>query len=163
MRLPILLGDDPQLRKKAAAVTTEEFAQDSFQAAIDDLFETMQVADGIGLAAPQVGIAKQIVIVTVGNTPLCLINPVITQRSKEIRLGEEGCLSFPGLFGKVARSVSIEVEFLDRHGKKQQLNVKHLDARVIQHEMDHLVGILLPDRLKEKVKAPEEAYAGRSL
>ena len=163
MQLPILLGDDPRLRQKAAAVTTQEFTHDSFQATVDDLFDSMQQADGLGLAAPQVGLAKQLIIVTVGNTPHCLINPIITSRSKEIRLGEEGCLSFPGLFGKVARAVSIEVSYLDRHGKKQQLKVNHMDARVIQHELDHLVGILLPDRLKEKVKAPEEAFAGRSL
>ena len=138
----------------------------SFQQEIDELIETMEAKDGLGLAAPQVGVSKQVVIVSLQGVPQCLINPEITVRSKELILGEEGCLSFPGLFGDVTRHQSVEVTALNRDCKQQTIKAQDMDARAIQHELDHLVGILLPDRLKEKPNARAKkdlAIAGKSL
>lgn len=163
MKLPILIGSDPRLRKAAAKVTAEELASSQMQEFIDELIPTMQTADGIGLAAPQVGISSQIIIVVQDDTPMCLVNPSFKPLSDQRELGEEGCLSFPGLFGKVARFKSITVTALDRHGKQLSFEAYDLNARVIQHEIDHLNGVLLPDRLKEKEEAPEASVARRSL
>lgn len=169
MKRAILIGDDPRLRQKAAEVAVSELTTPEMQATIDDLFETMEIADGLGLAAPQVGISKRMAIVVLEDNsagikgPICLVNPVITNTSKERELGEEGCLSFPGLFGKVARFKTISVKALDRSGAALAFECSDMDARVIQHELDHLNGVLLPDRLKEKERAPESKSKGRSL
>lgn len=159
----VLIGNNRRLRKKAAPVEPRTLKTPHTQTLIDDLFETMESADGLGLAAPQVGVSKRIIIVMQGQNSTCLINPRITRASKELRLGDEGCLSFPGLFGKVARHKWINVQALDRDGKELKFRAQDFDARVIQHEIDHLNGILLPDRLKEKISAPEAAYIGKRL
>lgn len=162
----VLIGDQPALRKKAAPVDVQEISDPNFQQAIDELIETMEVKDGLGLAAPQIGISKQIVIVSLQNKARCLINPKITVKSKEVTTGEEGCLSFPGLFGDVTRHESVEVKALDRDGKEQTISAQDLGARTIQHELDHLAGILLPDRLKEQPSPRAKkklAVAGKSL
>ena len=151
------------LRQKAAQLTAQDLRNADTQLLIDELFETMLVADGLGLAAPQVGVSKRFIIVMQDSTPTCLVNPSFTPTTKERELGEEGCLSFPGLYGKVARFKSIHVLALDRNGNPVELNVSDMNARVIQHEIDHLNGILLPDRLKEKESAPEAAFAGKPL
>jgi peptide deformylase len=163
MKLRILIGDDPRLRQKAVPLQASELSDMDLQATIDDLHETMEVADGLGLAAPQVGISKRMVIVVQGKTAICLVNPEFKPAGPERELGEEGCLSFPGLFGKVARFKQISVTALDRAGKPLNFTCQDMDARVIQHEIDHLDGILLPDRLKEKETAPAAKSDGRSL
>jgi peptide deformylase len=120
---------------------------------IRDMFETMYACHGIGLAANQVGIEKRIVVVDVsfkeGNKipPLALVNPKILNYSKKIWSAEEGCLSFPGFFEKVSRSVSIEVEYYDINGKKQRIIAEGLLARVLQHEIDHINGISFVKRM----------------
>jgi len=164
MKRQILMGDNPLLRKTSALVQPEELSSDQLQNTIDGLFDSMEQADGLGLAAPQVDIQKRFVIVVLDNQARCLVNPQITQTSKERVLGEEGCLSFPGLFGQVARYKSVTVSALDRHGKSLSLALSDLNARVVQHELDHLDGILLPDRLAEKVEPGLELQvAGRPL
>ena len=163
MKRAILLGNDPKLRRKADAVDPAELQSQDTQQRIDELFEIMLTADGLGLAAPQVGESKRLIIVMQDSTPTCLVNPSFTPTSQERELGEEGCLSFPGLYGKVARYKHISVSALDRHGKQIKLNVSDMNARVIQHEIDHLNGVLLPDRLKEKESAPEAVTAGKTL
>jgi len=170
MKRPILIGNDLRLRQKSADVNLDELRLPEMQLTIDDLFETMESADGLGLAAPQVGLSKRMAIVvleknnTAGiNGAICLVNPEIVKTGKERELGEEGCLSFPGLFGKVARFKEISVTAFDREGNKLAFDCTDMDARVIQHELDHLNGTLLPDRLKEKEEAPESKSRGRSL
>lgn len=121
---------------------------------VRDMFETMYAHNGIGLAANQVGINKRIVVVDISLKgekkvlPIALINPEITYQSKKKQIAEEGCLSFPGFFDKISRSVSIEVEYYDINGKKQKILAEGLLARVLQHEIDHINGITFIERMK---------------
>ncbi len=121
---------------------------------VRDMFETMYAHNGIGLAANQVGINKRIVVVDISLKgekkvlPIALINPIITYQSKKKQIAEEGCLSFPGFFDKISRSVSIEVEYYDINGKKQKILAEGLLARVLQHEIDHINGITFIERMK---------------
>ncbi len=113
---------------------------------------TMQKAHGIGIAAPQVGIDLRMFIVTLSyeggvETVMTMINPNILEFSKETNIEEEGCLSLPGVFGNVERSSAITVEFLDLEGSKHFLELQGLNARVVQHENDHINGVLFIDKL----------------
>ena len=136
---------DPVLRRKASPV---EAVTPEIRRLIDQMIETMYHDLGIGLAAPQVGISLRLIVVDDerGGGPMALINPVITASRGEIA-GEEGCLSLPGIFGEVARAEWVEVDALDREGRKKRLEARGLLARVIQHEIDHLDGVLFIDRL----------------
>lgn len=153
MRRNILIGSDPRLRTKAPAVGQEQLGSVQTQDLIDDLIDMTEDLDGLGIAAPQVGASVRIVVAVQGRSNVVLVNPRIVQRSRETMLGEEGCLSFPGLFGKVSRSRAIDVQALDRNGAVIKLHAENIDARVIQHEIDHLDGVVLPDRLAEQSKA----------
>jgi peptide deformylase len=115
---------------------------------LTNMYDTMLDADGVGLAAPQVGIAKQIAIVDIGdeNELIELINPIMIDSSGE-QLGPEGCLSFPGLFGDVKRAEYIKVRAQNRRGKKYIIEADGYLARAIQHEMDHLKGILFTSKV----------------
>lgn len=113
---------------------------------LDDLAETMYEAPGVGLAAPQVGILKRVIVVDVGEGLVELINPeVVAASGKDI--GPEGCLSVPGLQGEVPRATDITVWGLDRHGKKIEIKAKDFFARALQHEIDHLDGIIFVDKV----------------
>ncbi len=146
--LELQIDDAPILRQKAAAV---ERIDDDLLQLIEDMFETMYAVEGIGLAAPQVGILQRVIIVDIEahfcEYPLiALINPVITEAIGE-ELGEEGCLSLPGRRGIVRRAMEVTVEGMLPNGKKIKFNADSLMARVVQHEIDHLNGILFIDRL----------------
>jgi peptide deformylase len=137
----------PVLRQHSAAVRTVD---DEVRRLVDDLFETMRAAKGVGLASNQIGVARRIAVVDVGDEdppPLVLINPVILERSDEVETAEEGCLSIPEIFGDVARPARVVVEALDRAGKKFRAEAHGYKARAIQHEIDHLDGILFLDHL----------------
>jgi len=119
---------------------------------IPEFVETMYVKDGVGLAAPQVGINQRIIAVDptrgqIKGELLVLINPVITEKSEEMMDGKEGCLSFPGLDAEVPRHKKITVSALDAEGREQIIEAEGYKARIIQHEIDHLDGILLVDRM----------------
>ena len=117
---------------------------------VDDLFETMRAARGVGLAANQIGVARRVAVVDVGEDdppPLVLINPVIVERAEEVETAEEGCLSIPEIYGDVERRAHIVVEALDRDGQTYRTAVLGYKARAIQHEIDHLDGILFLDHL----------------
>jgi peptide deformylase len=162
---------DPILRQKAAPVAE---VTPEVQRIIADMVETMYHQVGIGLAAPQVGIPIRLILVDDGSRgPRAFINPAILERRGSIR-GEEGCLSIPGIFGEVERSEWIRVEATDAEGQLIAFEARGLQARVIQHEMDHLDGVLfidrLPpvtrDRIKKKIQkeglpaeAPHHAFA----
>jgi peptide deformylase len=136
-----LLGS-PVLRQKAAPVARVD---DEVRRLVDDLFETMRAAHGVGLAANQVGVARRVAVVDVGEDdppPLVLINPVIVERAAELETAEEGCLSIPDLFGEVERPARVVVEALDRDGRPYRAEAQGYKARAIQHEIDHLDGIL---------------------
>ena len=112
-----------------------------------DTKETMEVKDGLGLAAPQVNCELAFCIVSVDGKIECLCNPRVTSLSKKTETGEEGCLSFPGIFIKIPRSVEIEVEYQDLGGIKRKLKAKDLLARTLQHEIDHLKGSTFLEKL----------------
>ena len=137
---------DPILKKKAEAVT--DFGTDS-QKLFDDMIETMYQEDGVGIAAPQVGISKRIFIASPSMTrgeEYVFINPEIAD-AKGRELGLEGCLSLPGISGEIPRAKIIKFRALDRNGNPVEMEVKDFFARIIQHELDHLNGILLIDRV----------------
>lgn len=140
------LGDDPILRQKAAPVSEVD---DELRRLIDDLFETMRAAEGVGLAASQVGVAARVFVMDVGDPEFgarAFVNPVIVERSGHVT-GEEGCLSLPGLSAEVERAARVVVEGLDERGQPVRLEAQDLASRCIQHEIDHLDGILFIDRV----------------
>lgn len=144
--LPILQYPDPRLRKKAAPVTE---VTDAIRTLIDDMIETMYDDHGVGLAATQVNVHLRVLVMDVTDThdgPICLINPEIISTSDTID-SEEGCLSVPGIFNKVKRHRSIQLKALDRQGNPIEIKSDNFLALCIQHEMDHLEGILFIDRL----------------
>jgi peptide deformylase len=144
---PLHLLGSPVLRQRAANV---ERVDDDVRRLVDELFETMRAAKGVGLAANQIGIARRVAVVDVGDDdppPLVLINPVIVARGADRDTSEEGCLSIPEIFGEVDRDVDITVEALDRDGRPYRLDLHGYKARAVQHEIDHLDGILFLDHL----------------
>lgn len=140
----IVKNGDEILRKRAREV--ENVNDEKIQTLIDDMIETMHAANGVGLAAQQVGILKRVVVIDIydGTEPVVLINPVIIKTKGE-RDVDEGCLSFPNQFGKVTRPKEVEVEALNREGKKIRIKAKELLAQAICHETDHLDGRLFVD------------------
>ena len=144
---PLHLLGSPVLRQRAAPVARVD---DDVRQLVEDLFDTMRAAKGVGLAANQIGVARRVAVVDVGDQeppPLVLINPVIVHRSEDGETAEEGCLSIPEIFGDVERPVTITVEALDRDGQPYRLTVAGYKARAIQHEIDHLDGVLFLDHL----------------
>jgi peptide deformylase len=146
--LDILLAPDPRLTSRCQPVTSID---DALETLLDDMLQTMYDAPGIGLAAPQVGVLQRFFVVDVGDedarNPLCFINPEIVECSESKAVYEEGCLSLPKQFGDVERAEQISVRFQDRSGQPQDLSTDGMLARCIQHEMDHLNGILFVDHL----------------
>lgn len=137
---------DPILKIKAAPLT--EFG-DKEQRLFDDMIETMYVEDGVGIAAPQIGVSKRIFIACPTmkkGEEYVMVNLEILESSGR-EMGMEGCLSLPGVSGEVARAKKLKVRYQDRFGKPHEMEVKDFFARVIQHEMDHLDGVLLIDRV----------------
>ncbi|MBI1812537.1 peptide deformylase [Candidatus Peregrinibacteria bacterium] len=141
--LPILIGaDNPALRIKTRPIpkVTKKIAK-----LIKNMQETMEEANGVGLAAPQIGEPVRLCLATINQKLTPLINPQIPWRSLETTVEEEGCLSLPNVWLPVRRSTEIVVTYLDVSGKKQDRRVSGFDARVIQHEVDHLDGVLIVD------------------
>lgn len=145
---PIRIYGDPVLRAKAADVTAFD---DSLRALVADLFETMKAYNGVGLAAPQVGVSQRIFVVEVPyddetRERFAVINPTLDQRQGK-ESGEEGCLSMPGINEDVVRATELRLRAFDEHGKAFERRVDGFLARAIQHEADHLDGVLFTDRL----------------
>ena len=185
----IVTAPNPVLREKAKRVKS---ITPELQRLIDDMVETMRLAPGVGLAAPQVGVSQRVIVVEVAEgsedgggersateasaepvgesaaprpTKLyALVNPEITRHSGELEPGTEGCLSIPGYLGEVERFSWATVKAQDRHGKPFKLKVRGWPARVFQHEIDHLDGVLFIDRAKRlwKVEPEEEQAASAS-
>jgi peptide deformylase len=153
----ILKMGDPRLLRVAEPV--REFGTLQLQALIDDMFETMHAANGAGLAAPQIGVNLQLVIFGFKHNErypdapevpeTVLLNPQLRPLSAEMEEGFEGCLSVPGLRGSVPRYTSLHYEGVDQFGKRISRDVEGFHARVVQHEVDHLLGILYPMRIKD--------------
>lgn len=147
--LPILEFPDPRLRTLAVPVDAAEVVGDKFQTLLDDMFETMYAAPGIGLAASQVDVHQRFMVIDVSeahDAPLVFINPEIIARDGE-QVYQEGCLSVPGIFADVTRANQIRVRALGRDGQPFEMDADGLLAVCIQHEMDHLDGKLFVDYL----------------
>lgn len=140
MRKIRLLGD-PVLRKKAKEVSQID---EHVLSLIKDMFEVMYANDGVGLAAPQLGVPLRIIVVDDGK-PRAMINPQIVYRSEEKVVGEEGCLSVPEIFENVERSKEVIVKYKDENGIDQEEKFVDYSARIVQHEYDHLDGVLFID------------------
>jgi peptide deformylase len=149
---------DPVLRRKAHAVT--KFDKDLLTL-LDDMVETMREAPGVGLAAPQIGLSERIIVVEyyeheedeendeneeAPKKVWAMVNPEIVKASEEMLMGAEGCLSIPGLVGEVERHAEVLVKGMNRHGKPMKVKAKGWLARIFQHEIDHLNGVMFTDR-----------------
>jgi len=160
---PVLRFPDERLKTKATQVTE---VNDNIKTIVNDMFETMYDENGVGLAATQVNIHQQIVVIDVSEnkeTPIVLINPEIIARGEETLINEEGCLSVPGCYAKVDRHTQVTVKALDINGKEFTLDGEELLAICIQHELDHLKGILFVDYLsplkRQRIKTKLEKEA----
>jgi len=148
MRREILVYPDPFLARKAAPVAAVD---DRIRALVRDMFETMYAAEGVGLAAPQVGVGKRVIVIDVSPVdetiaPVAVVNPEIVLR-KGSATAVEGCLSVPGIQGDVVRAETVEVRGMDEQGKPLRIRADGILSRALQHEIDHLDGILFIDRL----------------
>ena len=135
--------DDEILRKKSRVIDNID---EKIKTLVDDMIETMYESDGVGLAAPQVGILRRVVVIDIGEGPIVMINPEIVSEEGEV-IDFEGCLSVPGKSGKVKRPKKVKVKYTDIEGKENILEGEDLLARACCHEIDHLDGILYVDRV----------------
>ena len=149
---------DRVLRQPAKRIAKVD---DNIRQIVRDMLQTMYSNDGIGLAAPQVGIHKQLIVIDCepdnpANPPLILINPVIKQVRRELCLAQEGCLSIPGVYMDVTRPQLVEVAYKDENGRPRSLKAGDLLGRCIQHEMDHLNGVVFVDRIDNSLALAQE-------
>lgn len=141
----IRVAPDPVLRRRARRV---KLVDGSIRQLISDMLETMRAAPGVGLAAPQVGIPLRVIVIGVPEqAEICLINPEIVRRKGE-RLVDEGCLSIPGYTGQLKRSESVTVKGRDPNGKEVRIKADELLAQALEHEIDHINGVLYVDRME---------------
>ncbi len=170
--LPIHIVPDPVLRKVARAVTPADM--DEVRALIPQMFATMYAAPGIGLAAPQIGRLLRLVVIDLAPekvpAPIVLINPEIVAASAETATAEEGCLSLPEQYAEVTRPARVKVRYQDEQGNRQEIEGEGLMAACLQHEIDHLNGVLFVDYLSalkrnmllRKLAKDQKAKAGRA-
>ena len=147
--LPVIVAPDPRLKVKCEPVGQVD---ETIRTLMDDLLESMHAANGIGLSAPQVGVHKRVIVVNVPaegetRTTLHMADPRIVWHSDEKASNDEGCLSLPEHFAEVTRPERVRVRFLDRHNEPREIEIDDLLATCVQHEMDHLDGILFVDHL----------------
>jgi peptide deformylase len=150
-KLPIVLLPDPILRETALSL---ERVDDETRRLLDDMLETMYDAPGIGLAGPQVGVSRRLIVLDPSAKdqepePLAMINPEILQFGDERQTGEEGCLSIPEIFAEVERPAWVHVRYIDRDGKLMERRFDGRPAVIVQHEVDHLNGVLFLDHLSK--------------
>jgi peptide deformylase len=165
--LPIITVPDPILRKVASPV---ERVDDALRRLMDDMLATMYDAPGIGLAAPQVGISRRVIVMDPAkdeepNQPLFMVNPRIITRGEELRLHEEGCLSIPDVTAEVERPARTRVSFLTREGEPGEVELEGIWSTLVQHEIDHLNGVLFIDylsRLKRDIIVKKLTKAKRA-
>ena len=163
---------DPVLKRKAH--TVNQFDK-NLHALLNDMVETMRDAPGVGLAAPQIGLSERIIVIEYYERPedeevedapkkvWAVINPEIVKTSEEMLMGVEGCLSIPGLIGEVERHAAVQVKGLNRHGKPMKVKAKGWLARIFQHEIDHLNGVLFTERATRLWKPQDEVDAEQEV
>ncbi|BAY74723.1 peptide deformylase [Nostoc linckia NIES-25] len=149
---------DRVLRQGAKRISKVD---DELRKVVREMLQTMYSKDGIGLAAPQVGIHKQLIVIDLepdnaANQPLVLINPIIKQVSRDISVAQEGCLSIPNVYLDVKRPEVVEIAYKDEYGRPQTLKANDLLGRCIQHEMDHLNGVVFVDRVENSLTLAQE-------
>lgn len=144
----IVMNGDPILRKKCRQV--DKF-DDRLAQLIDDMFDTMRKASGVGLAAPQVGLLKRVVVIDIGDGPIELVNPVLVKTAGK-QIGNEGCLSFPNDYEEIERPNYAKVKAFDRNGNKIIVEGTGLKARALCHELDHLDGVLFIDLIGKHIE-----------
>ncbi len=150
-KLPIITIPDPLLKTTSKPV---ERVDDELRKLLDDMLETMYEAPGIGLAAIQVAVPRRVIVIDIAKdeqpkNPIYIINPEILEVSDELRLHEEGCLSIPEIYAEIERPAKVRVRYIDSEGQSQELEAEGLLATVIQHEIDHLNGVLFIDHLSK--------------
>ena len=150
----IIIEPDPILRRESSPI---EQVDDELRNLLDEMLKTMYSASGIGLAAVQIGILKRLIVIDISKedqskNPIFLVNPEITFKSKNTSVYEEGCLSLPGHFAEIERPAECKVNYIDYNGQKKELQANGLLATCIQHEIDHLNGILFVDYLSKLKK-----------
>lgn len=149
----IRLSDDPILRKKSKEILD---ITDRIKILLDDMIDTMNEAEGVGLAAPQIGVLRRAIVIDIGEGPIKMINPKILEAKGEA-IDVEGCLSVPGRSGTVSRPEWVKVKYMDVDGEEKILEGNGLLARAIFHEIDHLEGILYIDKMIEEVDIDEDS------
>lgn len=150
-KLTIKTKENLVLRKKTEKV--KDPLDKKIQLLISEMLETMRAANGLGLAAPQIGKSLRLCVIEESGKTYVFINPQITAKSKTRVLMEEGCLSFPGEFFQISRPEEVQVRYLDKQGAARKIKSDGMLARALQHEIDHLDGILVIDRLKKSRKS----------
>ena len=140
----------PVLHKPSEEVDPKEIGTPEFATLIADMVETMYAAKGVGIAAPQIGVGKRIFIAESDEGPIAMVNPKFTKKSWKMVPGEEGCLSIPGKYDAVKRHKSVTIKGLNAQGQPVTFTAHDFFARVLQHEMDHLDGLLYVDRVAEQ-------------
>jgi len=154
--LEIKLCPDPVLRQKTKEIKPQHIKDPEIQRLVLDMGKTMVEKDGVGLAAPQVGLGIKLVVILTKEGVLTLFNPRIAKRSWKKNMDEEGCLSVPGIYGIVRRNHKVKVRAFNQEGKKITIDAEGFFARVLQHEIDHLDGILFIDKVKEITKGKDK-------
>lgn len=152
-RRELRIVEDEVLRKVAKEV---KIFNDKLKVLVQDMFETMYHEQGVGLAAPQIGVLKRVFVIDVGEGPIAFINPEILEASEETQYDVEGCLSIPGVRGYVTRPKRVKVKALDENGEEHIYEANDLFARAICHELDHLNGKLFTDIMEEVAEEYEE-------
>lgn len=148
----VLTDPTPSLREPSRLLSVDEILNDDFQAYLDKLVRTMHAEDGVGIASPQIGKNIRAIVVNLGRNTECYINPEITKVSEKMIDSEEGCLSVPNTFGIVKRHKKISMRALNRHGREVKMDLKNFPAIILQHEIDHLDGILFIDKAERIIE-----------
>ncbi len=151
----VLTNPNTELRKKSKIVSRDEIQTKEMEALVEDLIETMRIENGVGIAAPQIGVLKRVIIIDTGDGAQAFINPKITSKSLSKVEGEEGCLSVPGVYGMVKRHKRITVQATLLNGDDVVIKADKFPAIVFQHEMDHLDGVLFIDHVTRYTKPPK--------
>ena len=145
----VITHPNPILRQESREIKRDKIFDPKFKKFIKEMTKTMLVKDGIGLAAPQIGQSKRLFIAVIDGTPQVYINPKITKKSWRKNTMEEGCLSIPGTFAQVKRPAKIEMEYTNLSGERKKIKATKINARILQHEFDHLDGVLFIDKIKK--------------
>jgi len=151
---PVLTNPNDKLRQVSEKISDKALGSEELNTLITDMVETMKIENGIGIAAPQIGVHKRLIVIDTGDGPQALINPEITARSLRKIESEEGCLSVPGVYGFVKRHREIKAKAQDRNGNEVTFKARGLLSIVLQHEIDHLDGILFIDKVIRYTSPP---------